>query len=104
MTYFKLPDYAEHLGQLSAIKQELSDLCLLRLGKQGHQRLLLVIDDLDRCSQQGIIDTLDALRLFAHEHTNDGEEAPHITTLLAVDDRVVLRALAETLQTDGNER
>ncbi|MDF3123477.1 translation initiation factor IF-2 N-terminal domain-containing protein [Rheinheimera sp. 1928-s] len=50
------------------------------------RRLLYVVDDLDRCSAEGIIKVFEAVRLVMQQ--------PHVTVLIAVDQNVALPALA----------
>lgn len=50
------------------------------------RRLLYVVDDLDRCSAEGIIKVFEAVRLVMQQ--------PNVTVLIAVDQNVALPALA----------
>jgi len=84
-TYLQLPNYGEHLGQVPVIKEEIRSLCTARLGAK--ERLLVVVDDLDRCQPRCITETLDAIRLVM-----DLERA---AVIVAIDDRIAFRAVAE---------
>lgn len=86
-TYLKLPSYGEHLGLIPVIKQQIKSLCELRLKGLYRHRLLVVVDDLDRCSPECIVETLDAIRLVM--------DLPDVVVLVAIDDRVAFRAVAE---------
>ncbi|EGW53286.1 hypothetical protein [Candidatus Endoriftia persephone] len=49
-TYLRLPDFGEYLGTLPVIKEKVDKLCRIRLHRPCFpRRLLLYIDDLDRC-------------------------------------------------------
>ncbi len=86
-TYLKLPSYGEHLGLVPVIKQQIETLCKLRLKGLYRHRLLVVVDDLDRCSPECITETLDAIRLVMN--------LKDVAVLIAIDDRVAFRAVAE---------
>lgn len=89
LTYVKLPSYSEHLGLVSEMRKDIQLLCQLRLQKTvfGNQkRLVFVVDDLDRCSPEGIVKTLEAVRLIL--------DIPSVTVILTVDQRIALAALA----------
>ena len=88
-TYLQLPSYGKHLGEVPVIKKELKNLCEARL-KGEHDRLLVVVDDLDRCSATAITDTFDAVRLVI-----DPQDLPKVAVIIAVDDRIAFRALAK---------
>jgi len=84
-TFLKLPDYTSHIGQLPVYKRqvfELSELCLV-----GNRRLLFVVDDLDRCSPEGIVKVFEAIRLVM--------DIKKVTVIIAIDPRIALSALAD---------
>ena len=65
---------------------------------ENQRRLLYVVDDLDRCSPEGIIKVFEAVRLVMQQ--------PHVTVLVAIDQDVALPALAchyEELSKHHNE-
>ncbi len=86
-TYLKLPSYGEHLGLVPVIKEQISSMCKYRLGQVHNSRLLVVVDDLDRCSPECITETLDAVRLVMN--------LDNVVVLIAIDDRVAFRAVAD---------
>lgn len=85
-----LPDYERYLGTIPVMKQQIQKLCKLRLGidqsPEKQQRLLFVVDDLDRCSHDGVIKTLEAVRLIMG--------IPQVTVIIAIDQRIALASLA----------
>ncbi|WP_334029400.1 KAP family P-loop NTPase fold protein [Alteromonas sp. P256] len=98
LTYIKLPNYASHIGEITEMQKDIRLMAKLRLGFveescQEHvrkvtnpRRLLFVVDDLDRCSPKGIVRTFEAIRLVLN--------IPHVTVIVAVDQRIALAALA----------
>lgn len=98
LTYIKLPNYASHIGEIAEMQKDIRLIAKIRLGFEDEachdylgkffksRRLLFVVDDLDRCSPQGIVKTFEAIRLVLH--------IPHVTVVVAVDQRIALAALA----------
>jgi hypothetical protein len=89
-TYFRLPDYGEHLGLLPVMRKQLGELWAIRARgrkKDPPRRLVVVVDDLDRCSPAAIAATLDAVRLVM--------DMPGAAVIIALDERICLRAVAE---------
>ncbi len=98
LTYIKLPDYASHIGGIAEMQKDIRLMAKIRLGFMEdkchdhlgkvlpQRRLLFVVDDLDRCSPKGIVKTFEAIRLVL--------QIPHVTVIVAVDQRIALAALA----------
>lgn len=98
LTYIKLPNYASHIGEITEMQKDIRLMANLRLGfaeepSYDHllkiskpRRLLFIVDDLDRCSPEGIVKTFEAIRLVLN--------IPHVTVVVAVDQRIALAALA----------
>jgi len=89
-SFLLLPDYAEKLGSFHEMGRTLEDLCALTLaapGRGSEEFLLLVIDDLDRCSPDTIKQVFDAVRLVAH--------IPQVVVLVALDERIAYSAVAK---------
>lgn len=93
LTYLKLPDYAKHLGEIPVMRKTLEKFCDVRLKQmsestveEGHTRLIVVVDDLDRCGHQQIVKVFEAVRLVL--------EIEHVTVIIAVDQHIALAALA----------
>ncbi len=86
-TFLQLPGYKQHLGTVPVLKQQIRTLCEMRLGKQGDRtrRLIVYVDDLDRCSPECIVSTLEAVRLVM--------DLEHVIVLIAVDPRIALKAV-----------
>jgi len=86
-------NYQEVLGLQSAIQRELKALISVWLKKKPLEkertRLLLFVDDLDRCQEEKIISILDALRVML----DDDELIKRIIVLVAVDEKLLNRAI-----------
>jgi KAP family P-loop domain len=88
LSLFSLPDYSAHRGLILEIHRTLQNLCALCLkgsSPKDGTYLLLVIDDLDRCSAEAVKSVLDAVRIVAN--------IPRIVTLLAIDERIAFAAV-----------
>ncbi len=91
-TYLKLPDYGDHLGVIPVMKRHIATLCeLCGIGAIPEKnadcaRLVVFIDDLDRCEPTCILDTFDAVRLVM--------DIPGVIVIIAIDHRIALRAVA----------
>lgn len=86
LSHFRLPSYSEHRGLAAEIHQTLGYLCALQLGQTGKEKtLLLVVDDLDRCSVNTVKEVFDAVRLVA--------DIPRVITLVAIDELMAFAAV-----------
>ncbi len=88
----KQPDFRQQIGVMADIKDEIKFLHdLLKKGKNGKPtRLVLIIDDLDRCEHRKAVEVLQAIMLLLA----DEDGAPFII-LLGIDARVIVRAIEE---------
>lgn len=89
LTHFHLPDYGKQLGPLPAMRDDLEKLWEVRQAT-GVERLVVFVDDLDRCSAEAITATLDAVRLVM--------DLEGVIVILALDERILLRAVAQKYQ------
>ncbi len=93
LLYISQHNYQEVLGLQSRIQQELT--VLVKLWLKNHEankerkRLLLFVDDLDRCQEEKIISVLDALRVML----DNPELVERIIVLVAVDEQLLNRAI-----------
>lgn len=112
-TYLKLPCYQKHLGLTPVIKKDIQDLtsivlgepwfckyirlinkkswfgtdCWQRIGQVRPKRLIVFIDDLDRCDYACVVQTLDAVRLIM--------DFENVVTVIGIDDRIALKAISK---------
>jgi hypothetical protein len=88
---FRLPDYEEKIGSFHEMSRTVEDLCSLALVKTksepAEKFLLVIVDDLDRCSPAAIKQVFDAVRLVA--------STPHVVVLVALDHRIAYTAVAQ---------
>lgn len=103
-TYLRLPDFGRHLGTIPVMREQLGSLIKVRLkksipvthsllkkirpkkGEIKDKRFMFVVDDLDRCSHDGVVKTLEAVRLVMN--------TPNVVVIIAVDQRIALASLA----------
>lgn len=86
--YGKTKNYSNHLGFQNEIEKELRYLINSYITKE-EERLILFIDDLDRCDEKMIIDIMDSLRLVLE----DDEINKKLTIITAVDERILLKSI-----------
>lgn len=88
-TYLKLPDYGKQLGVVPVMKRHIETICRLRgvKKKNATKRLVVFIDDLDRCESECIIQTFDAVRLVM--------DIPNVIVVIAIDYRIAFAAVAK---------
>ncbi len=113
-TYLKLPNYGKHLGLIPVLKRHIKSLCQIRLGTTQERiekrkealkkwdwlsldknsenmglsrRLVVFIDDLDRCDPASITKTLDAVRLVM--------DVEHVVVIIGIDHRIAFRAVGD---------
>ena len=88
---FKTPDYSEQLG----FRKEIKDLIcytLSYLSNKGKKRIVLFIDNLDRCSFSNIKQIIDSISQFL-EICNKNET--NLITIFAMDKSIIQNALKE---------
>ncbi|MEP4892260.1 MAG: P-loop NTPase fold protein [Aliiglaciecola sp.] len=83
------PNFDQHIGIGCAMKDTLSAVLPLYKGKfatKGDNKYVIVIDDLDRCSDRVIVQTLEAAQLIV--------DVQGVTVIFAVDFKILIRAAA----------
>jgi KAP family P-loop domain len=90
-------DYRKHLGLISTVRQDfealadrLSARASLNTGQQSVDRIILYIDDLDRCPANKVVDVLQAVHLLL--------AYPLFVVVVGVDPRWLLHSLAAQFQ------
>ncbi len=104
-TYFRLPDYGEHLGLIPVLKRHIRTLCALKLNAikipfteiriRKERKLLVFVDDLDRCKSDYIAETLDAIRLVM--------PIPNVIVMICIDHRIAFKAVEKHYRTLAEE-
>jgi|GEM_PF-5698405 len=89
--YLKKYSLRQHLGLQAEIQKEILNLIRtwFKLKEHSHQKILLFVDDIDRCADDKILSLIDALRVIVE----DQEISQRLTILAAADERVVKRAI-----------
>ena len=88
--YTKQQSFSELLGTQSEVQKEIMALMQAWLPDGTEQeKVLLFVDDIDRCSEEKIIQLIDALRVILEEP----EIAHRIIVLAAIDERILKRAI-----------
>jgi KAP family P-loop domain len=101
LEYGRMPDYREQMGFQHEVQRDLL-FARDRLGRRRlfrrrgpRPRVVVFIDDLDRCSDEKIIDTLQAINLIL------GPEASGFYVFLGIDTEMVERAIKSRYATDA---
>jgi hypothetical protein len=81
--YVSGPDHAAHMGYQNEV---IDDIEFLRRQIDGKPRIVVAVDDLDRCSDESIMETLQAINLVLG--------ASDFFVLLAIDPEMIHRAIA----------
>ncbi|MCH9033819.1 MAG: hypothetical protein IID42_04870, partial [Planctomycetes bacterium] len=89
-SYLKLPDYSKHLGMIPVMRKHLRTLCDVRgvntSGKgKSKRRLILYVDDLDRCLPNKAVEVLEAIKVFL--------DTEGFVFVLALDKEVIVNAV-----------
>jgi len=86
------PDFHDYIGVMADIKSEISFISqmLESRNKKRQTRIVLFIDDLDRCEHRKAVEVLQAIMLLLA----DRDGSPFVT-FLGIDARVIVRAVEE---------
>lgn len=85
--YTKNHYFSDKLGFQNEIQKELKVLLETYISK--NEKLIIFIDDLDRCNEHMIIDIIDSLKLMV----DDPDIRKRVIILTAIDERILLRAI-----------
>ncbi|MGZ3863657.1 MAG: P-loop NTPase fold protein [Bacteroidia bacterium] len=90
--YYSKTSFSNLLGVQAEIQSELKLLLKTWLGDKKNglkQRILLFVDDIDRCNEERIMVIIDALRVMLE----DEEISKRVVVIAAIDERVLKRAI-----------
>ncbi|MDP1726899.1 MAG: P-loop NTPase fold protein [Bacteroidota bacterium] len=87
--YYQKPNMKGHLGVQAEIQSELKSLLLTWIVTTSQKKIVLFVDDIDRCSEDQIIRIIDALRIMLE----DEEIAARVIVIAAIDERILKRAI-----------
>lgn len=82
-SFMSLPSFNQHLGLIPIFHQHLETLCRQTLSRR--RRLLLFVDDLDRCQPDYIANVFDAIRLVM--------DLENVIVLVGIDHRIAFKAM-----------
>ncbi|EKO3513368.1 hypothetical protein LB044_002216 [Vibrio fluvialis] len=88
-SHFSKPDFSSNLGLQAEI--ELSLECMLKswLPDNSEEKLILFVDDVDRCSPEKVLDVVDGLRVIL----DNPEIHKRLIIITAVDERILRNAI-----------
>ncbi len=87
-SYGKTKNYADYLGFQNEIEQELKYI-LEEYIDEKKERLILFVDDLDRCDEKMIINIIDGLRLVLDKESINSR----LTIIAAIDQEILTKAI-----------
>lgn len=87
--YSKGISFNQHLGVQAEIEKELVILLKTWIAEKSKERLILFVDDIDRCSEKKIIEIVDSLRVML-EHP---EIVKRVIVLVAIDEEKLAMAI-----------
>lgn len=87
--YTKNHYFSNKLGFQNEIQEELKLLLKIFINKPQKEKLILFIDDLDRCNEEMLINIIDSLRLML----DDKEIRERVLVLTALDERILLKSI-----------
>lgn len=87
-TYLKLPAYGKHLGDIPIIQSHMKTLCGILL--KNNKKLVVFVDDLDRCDIDHIVGVLDGIRLVM--------TIPNVIVIIGIDHRIAFNAISKHYQ------
>lgn len=91
--YYEKPSFKDLLGVQAEIQGELRNLLRSWVGDERspdyNKQILLFVDDIDRCSEDRMVQIIDALRVML----DDEEISKRVIVVAAIDERVLRRAI-----------
>jgi len=99
-SFSKAPSFKSVLGVQAEIEKELKHLLKVWKNYLDDKRILLFVDDLDRCNEDQIIEIIDSLRVIL----DDEEIKNHVLILVALDGEKLERAIIQKYKSLFTER
>jgi len=84
----KIPDYKDQLGIIPLLKEQMAVLSKITVGER--KRMIVFVDDLDRCSKKTIMKTLEAVHRVLY--------STNAIVIIAIDHRIALSAIASSIE------
>jgi superfamily II DNA or RNA helicase len=91
LKYSKKHSFKEHLGLQAEIQKELIALLKAWIPEEqiSSRKIIIFVDDIDRCSELKIVQLIDALRVMLE----DDEVAKRVVVITAIDERILKLAI-----------
>jgi len=88
--YFSKKSYSQHLGLQSEIENELTNLLKTWIPNSSkHEKIILFVDDIDRCNIEQVISIIDGLRVIL----DNPEIHERLIIITAIDENILYQAL-----------
>jgi hypothetical protein len=87
--YYKKTSFSNILGVQAEVNKELKDLISAWSKWLKEKKLILFVDDIDRCSEEKIIQIIDALRVMLE----DEGVGSKLVVVAAIDERILIRSI-----------
>lgn len=81
--YNKKKSFTSHLGVQAEVQREIKS--LLKVWLKDDEKILLIVDDIDRCNEEKVIQIIDSLRIMLE----DDEISKKLVVLVAIDERIL---------------
>ncbi len=90
LKYSKKHSFKEHLGVQAEIQKEIEKLLITWIPREHtNERIIIFVDDIDRCKEEKIIEIIDSLRIML----DNTKISKRLIVVTAVDERVLKRAI-----------
>lgn len=97
--YGKIHSYKNKLGFQNEIEEEIKVLIKTVIPDEENNKLIIFVDDLDRCNEKMIINVIDSLRLILE----DSDIRKKIIIISAIDERILKKAVEHKYETKDNK-
>ncbi|WFD09785.1 P-loop NTPase fold protein [Tepidibacter hydrothermalis] len=93
--YSKNNNFTKYLGIQAEIQKELKILLDVWMKNKKNDKIILFVDDLDRCKEERIIEIIDSLRIMLE----DEEILKKVIVVVAIDDRILKNVIKNKYST-----
>ena len=87
--YYNKVSFSKYLGTQAEVQKELVSLPKTWCTKQNGNKIYLFVEDIDRCSEQKVIDIVDSLRIMLEDETI----CKNVMIVAAIDERILQHAI-----------
>lgn len=93
--YLRQPDYRQHMGYQHQVRRDIEFLKARLGGKNRTPRVVVFVDDLDRCSDERVLETLQAINLLLNESG--------FYVFLGIDTEMIIKAIQRWYQAEAGD-